>query len=102
MNIPRYIHQITVEAEGYPGFWVDIVLDTKEEKYDMWLYHERIGVKSYMIGLLVHHRYYEEQITETLASILEYVDYHVDETIPLYVEEYMPEYELYEEDEDEE
>ena len=100
MKTPRYIHQLTVESEDYPGFWVDIVLDTKEECYGMWLFHEQIGVKSFMIGFPVHNRHYDEEITETLESVLEYLDYQVEESIPLYVEEYMPEYELYEEDEE--
>lgn len=86
MNTPRYIHQITVEAEGYPGFWVDIVLDTKEEKYDMWLFHEDYGTKIYMYGFLVHPT---PDTTETLRSVLVSVDDLADEYIPDYMEEYM-------------
>ena len=41
----------TYEVESMPGFFVDIVEHkTGDISFDAWLYHDRIGIKMYVVG----------------------------------------------------
>ena len=84
----RYQNLKTVEIDHplYEGFYVDIVFDTVEECYYLWLGHNNYGIKDMIIGLFKHSTCFGQPITETLESVLDCVQYQAEDSIPLYVE----------------
>lgn len=91
MKTPRFITQATIEVESdsYFGFYVDIVLDTKEEVWYLWLFHEGYTIKEMIYGTPVHNYRYKKIHTVTLAEIMEDINYHAEQSIPMFVEDYM-------------
>lgn len=67
----RFRHMATVEAND--GFFVDIEMDTKKETYNLWLFHEDIGVKELMYGLPMANI----TIQEVIASAPGFADQHM-------------------------
>ena len=45
----RFTSFITLDAGE--GFYIDICFDTYDEVWQIWLSHERFGVKSFMLGI---------------------------------------------------
>ena len=72
-------------------FYVDIVLDHKEQCYDAWITADGYGVKDYMFGGPVHNQRFGEPITETAQSFIETAmdDYNFKGSADLYIEQYM-------------
>lgn len=74
----RYQHQATFEIESdfYKGFFADIVLDTQENVYNVWLWHEQYGTKDYVAGF-----------PKDDSDIIGMAAYQCEEHIPLFIED---------------
>lgn len=72
-------------------FYVDIILDHKEQVYRAWIWEDRYGVKSLMFGILVHGTRFGEPYDTTVDEFTEMAmdDYNFKESADLYIEEYM-------------
>ena len=74
-------------------FYVDIVMDHKEQTYEAWIWEDRYGVKSLVIG--VPWRYYntilKQTATNTVDGFIEMAmdDYNFKNSADLYIEQYM-------------
>ena len=84
----RFIHKGTFEVVNpfYKGFYADIVLDSKKQCYEVWLWHDDYGIKEFAVGFPVHNTFYGQQITETVESVLEMAAYTFETSIPIYIE----------------
>ncbi len=73
----RYQHQATFETESdfYKGFFADIVLDTQENTYNVWLWHEKYCTKEYVVGF-----------PKDDSDIIDMIAYQCEEYIPLFIE----------------
>lgn len=85
----RYEHLKTIEISHrfYTGFYADIIFDHTEETYYLWLGHDHYGIKDMMIGLPKYSYIFRKHVTETLESILEYLPYEANESIPGFIEQ---------------
>ena len=76
-------------------FYVDIVLDHKEQTYNSWIYADDYGVKNYMFGVPVSYTnaMTGQTRTETVDGFIAIAmdGYNFPNSANLYIEEYMPE-----------
>lgn len=83
----RFIPMRTIELDN--GFMADIILDTKQDCYETWLFHPDFSAKMFMYGLPIHNRRFEQSITITLDSIIDDIEFHADESLQEYIEAHM-------------
>lgn len=61
----------------YDGFLVDIV--TRDDEYEVWLYHQNYGVKSLMFGVSNLNTSYNDFLSMVIYNVEDYVLFYCNE-----------------------
>lgn len=83
----RFIYMRTIEVDN--DLLVDIILDTKENVYETWLYHPGYGIKEFMYGEPIHNQRFGQPITITLDEVIENIAFNVEEYMNDYIDTHM-------------
>ena len=72
-------------------FYVDIVLDHKEQSYEAWIWEDSYAVKHLVMGMPVHATRFGEPYDTAVDEFIETAmdDYNFKESADLYIEDYM-------------
>lgn len=81
----------TYTINSMPGYFVDIVEHkTGDIKFDAWLYHDRIGVKMYVVGDCAENGTTQDEFIDMIDSYLFFPGENATGTFfDWYEEEYM-------------